>query len=120
MSGRRRRCNLAERLTEHLRRRQDIYFTARSCNPPPVSHKSTRARQILVAVSWQKRIIAETGAGQHAFAKPHAVRAVRARCVGYMARSMSDRQQANGILMEMLGSKVIPVQSASLTLKDAN
>jgi len=67
----------------------------------------------------KKRIIAETGAGQHGVATATLCARFGLECVVYMGAVDVERQQPNVIRMEMLGAKVIPVQSGSRTLKDA-
>ena len=67
----------------------------------------------------KKRIIAETGAGQHGVATATLCARFGLDCVVYMGAVDVERQQPNVIRMEMLGAKVIPVQSGSRTLKDA-
>ena len=67
----------------------------------------------------KKRIIAETGAGQHGVATATLCARFGLECVVYMGAVDVERQQPNVIRMEMLGARVIPVQSGSRTLKDA-
>src|SRR5260221_9109041 len=67
----------------------------------------------------KQRIIAETGAGQHGVAIGTLCARFGLDCVGFMGAVDVERQQPNVIRMEMLGAKVIPVQSGSRTLKDA-
>jgi tryptophan synthase beta chain len=85
------------------------------------SHKINNALgQILVAERLgKKRIIAETGAGQHGVATA-TVCALRGKeCVIYMGQTDIERQSRNVAAMKMLGAKVIPVTSGNMTLKDA-
>src|SRR5246127_4514838 len=67
----------------------------------------------------KKRIIAETGAGQHGVATATLCARFGLECVVYMGAVDVERQQPNVIRMEMLGAKVIPVQSGARTLKGA-
>src|SRR5260370_42650656 len=67
----------------------------------------------------KKRIIAETGAGQHGVATATLCARFGLECVVYMGAADVERQQPNVIRMVMLGAQVIPVQSGSRTLKDA-
>jgi tryptophan synthase beta chain len=67
----------------------------------------------------KKRIIAETGAGQHGVATATAAAKFDMECVVYMGRVDMERQAPNVQRMEMLGAKVVPVESGSRTLKDA-
>ena len=67
----------------------------------------------------KKRIIAETGAGQHGVATATLCARFGLDCVVYMGAVDVARQEPNVIRMEMLGAKVVPVQSGTRTLKDA-
>jgi tryptophan synthase beta chain len=67
----------------------------------------------------KKRIIAETGAGQHGVATATLCARFGLECIVYMGAVDVERQQPNVIRMEMLGARVIPVQSGARTLKDA-
>src|SRR3954468_1689974 len=109
----------AERLTEHLGGAK-IYFKREELNHTG-SHKVNNVLgQIVVARRMgKKRIIAETGAGQHGVATATLCARFGLECLVYMGAVDVERQQANVIRMEMLGAKVIPVQSGSRTLKDA-
>ena len=119
MSAGRRRLYFAERLTEHLGGAK-IYFKREELNHTG-SHKVNNVLgQIMVARRMgKKRIIAETGAGQHGVATATLCARFGLECVVYMGAVDVERQQPNVIRMEMLGAKVIPVQSGSRTLKDA-
>ena len=110
---------LAERLTEHLGGAK-IYFKREELNHTG-SHKVNNVLgQIMVARRMgKKRIIAETGAGQHGVATATLCARFGLECVVYMGAVDVERQQPNVIRMEMLGAKVNPVQSGSRTLKDA-
>src|SRR5438876_448955 len=110
---------LAERLTEHLGGAK-VYFKREELNHTG-SHKVNNVLgQIMVARRMgKKRIIAETGAGQHGVATATLCARFGLDCVVYMGAVDVERQQSNVIRMEMLGAKVIPVQSGSRTLKDA-
>jgi tryptophan synthase beta chain len=67
----------------------------------------------------KRRIIAETGAGQHGVATAAACAKLGIECVVYMGAIDVDRQQPNVATMELFGAKVVPVYSGSKTLKDA-
>ena len=67
----------------------------------------------------KKRIIAETGAGQHGVATATACAMLNLECIVYMGEEDIKRQAPNIYRMEMLGAKVVPVTSGSRTLKDA-
>lgn len=85
------------------------------------SHKINNAiGQILLARrTGKKRIIAETGAGQHGVATATVCARFGMECVIFMGSEDVRRQALNVFRMEMLGAKVIPVTSGSCTLKDA-
>lgn len=67
----------------------------------------------------KKRIIAETGAGQHGVATATACALMGLECVVYMGSVDMDRQALNVFRMKMMGAKVVPAESGSKTLKDA-
>jgi tryptophan synthase beta chain len=109
----------AERLTEHLGGAK-IYFKREELNHTG-SHKVNNVLgQIMVARRMgKKRIIAETGAGQHGVATATLCARFGLECIVYMGAVDVARQAPNVFRMEMLGAKVIPVQSGTRTLKDA-
>jgi tryptophan synthase beta chain len=109
----------AERLTEHLGGGK-IYLKREELNHTG-SHKVNNVLgQIMLARRMSKqRIIAETGAGQHGVATATLCARFGLDCVVYMGAVDVERQQPNVIRMEMLGAKVVPVQSGTRTLKDA-
>ena len=109
----------AERLTEHLGGAK-IYFKREELNHTG-SHKVNNVLgQIMVARRMgKKRIIAETGAGQHGVATATLCARFGLECIVYMGAVDVERQQPNVIRMEMLGATVVPVQSGTRTLKDA-
>ncbi len=76
--------------------------------------------QILLAERLEKkRIIAETGAGQHGVATATVCALKNLECIVYMGEKDIERQAPNVARMKMLGAKVIPATSGSKTLKDA-
>src|ERR1700745_4081375 len=76
--------------------------------------------QILLALRLgKKRIIAETGAGQHGVATATVCALKGVECIVYMGEKDIERQAPNVARMKMLGAKVIPATSGSKTLKDA-
>jgi len=76
--------------------------------------------QILLARRMgKKRIIAETGAGQHGVATATVCALMDMPCVVYMGKTDVERQQPNVQRMQMLGAEVVPVTSGNMTLKDA-
>ncbi|MDR2138758.1 MAG: tryptophan synthase subunit beta [Tannerella sp.] len=85
------------------------------------SHKiNNTIGQILLAQRMGKRrIIAETGAGQHGVATATVCALMNMPCVVYMGRTDVERQQPNVRKMNMLGAEVVPVTSGNMTLKDA-
>ncbi len=109
----------AERLTEHLGGAK-IYFKRDELNHTG-SHKiNNTVGQILLAQRMGKRrIIAETGAGQHGVATATVCAKVGLPCVVYMGAKDIERQAPNVFRMKLLGAEVIPVTSGSHTLKDA-
>ncbi|MGU3492833.1 tryptophan synthase subunit beta [Xanthobacteraceae bacterium A53D] len=109
----------AERLSEHLGGAK-VYLKREELNHTG-SHKVNNVLgQILLARRMgKKRIIAETGAGQHGVATATLCARFGLDCVVYMGAVDVERQKPNVFRMEMLGAKVIPVQSGSSTLKDA-
>lgn len=76
--------------------------------------------QVLLAKKMGKtRVIAETGAGQHGVATATAAAKLGLKCEIYMGKEDTERQRLNVYRMQLLGAKVIPVTSGSMTLKDA-
>ena len=109
----------AERMTEHLGGAK-IYFKREELNHTG-SHKINNVLgQILLARRMgKKRIIAETGAGQHGVATATACARFGLDCVVYMGAVDVERQKPNVFRMKMLGAEVRPVQAGARTLKDA-
>jgi tryptophan synthase beta chain len=109
----------AERLTKHYGKgkiylkREDLCHTG--------AHKINNALgQILLAKRLgKKRIIAETGAGQHGVATATVCAKFGLECHVYMGEVDIERQKPNVFRMRLLGAEVIPVSSGSKTLKDA-
>lgn len=85
------------------------------------AHKLNNAiGQALLAVRMgKKRIIAETGAGQHGVATATACAMFGLQCIVYMGSEDVERQKINVFRMRLLGAEVIPVSSGTKTLKDA-
>ena len=117
----------AERLTDYLRgKAQDaahgakIYFKREELNHTGAHKINNVLGQILLARRMGKtRIIAETGAGQHGVATATACARFGLECIVYMGAVDVERQKPNVFRMNMLGAKVVPVQSGARTLKDA-
>ncbi|MFA5035494.1 MAG: tryptophan synthase subunit beta [Candidatus Margulisiibacteriota bacterium] len=109
----------AERLSDELGgpkiylKREDLCHTG--------AHKinNTIGQLILAKRMGKKRIIAETGAGQHGVATATAAALFDLECVVYMGEEDIRRQALNVFRMELLGATVMPVSSGSKTLKDA-
>ena len=110
---------LAERLTEHFNGAK-IYLKREELNHTG-SHKVNNVLgQILLARRMGKRrIIAETGAGQHGVATATLCARYGLECIVYMGAVDVARQAPNVFRMQMLGAKVVPVESGTKTLKDA-
>jgi tryptophan synthase beta chain len=85
------------------------------------AHKlnNTVGQLLLAAEMGKKRIIAETGAGQHGVATATAAALFSIPCAIYMGEKDIERQELNVVRMKLLGAEVIPVSSGSKTLKDA-
>ena len=109
----------AEKMTKDLGgakiylKREDLNHTG--------SHKINNVLgQVLLAKKMgKKRVLAETGAGQHGVATATAVALMDMECTVYMGREDTERQALNVFRMELLGAKVVAVESGTKTLKDA-
>lgn len=109
----------AEKMTKDLGgakiylKREDLNHTG--------SHKINNVLgQVLLAKKMGKtRVIAETGAGQHGVATATAAALMGMECEIFMGKEDTDRQALNCYRMELLGAKVHPVTSGTMTLKDA-
>ena len=109
----------AERLTEHLGGAK-IYFKREELNHTGAHKVNNVLGQILLARRMgKKRIIAETGAGQHGVATATLCARFGLDCIVYMGAVDVERQKPNVFRMKMLGAEVVPVQSGTRTLKDA-
>ena len=109
----------AERWSKHLGGAQ-IYLKREDLNHTG-SHKvnNTIGQALLAKLSGKKRIIAETGAGQHGVATATIAARLGLECVVYMGADDVKRQAMNVYRMRLLGATVVPVESGSKTLKDA-
>ena len=106
--------NLSKNLNQKIWiKREDLAHTG--------AHKINNAigQALLAKRLGKKRIIAETGAGQHGVATATACAMLNLECIVYMGEEDIKRQAPNIYRMEMLGAKVVPVISGSKTLKDA-
>ena len=85
------------------------------------SHKinNVLGQALLTKRMGKKRIIAETGAGQHGVASATAAALMGLECVVYMGEEDTKRQSLNVARMKLLGAQVVPVTQGSRTLKDA-
>ena len=117
--GRPRPLYFAERLTEHLGGAK-IYFKRDELNHTGAHKINNVMGQILLARRMgKKRIIAETGAGQHGVATATACARFGLECIVYMGEVDMERQKPNVFRMKLLGAEVVPAKSGSRTLKDA-
>ena len=109
----------AKRFSEHaggariFLKREDLNHTG--------SHKinNVLGQALLTKRMGKKRIIAETGAGQHGVASATAAALMGLDCVVYMGEEDTRRQALNVARMKLLGAQVVPVTTGSRTLKDA-
>jgi tryptophan synthase beta chain len=109
----------AERLTRHFGgaklylKREDLNHTG--------AHKinNTMGQILLARRMGKRRIIAETGAGQHGVATATVCALFDIPCVVYMGATDIERQKPNVFRMKLLGAEVVPVTSGTATLKDA-
>ena len=109
----------AERLTEKLGGAK-VYFKRDELNHTGAHKINNVLGQILLARRMgKKRIIAETGAGQHGVATATACARFGLDCVVYMGAVDVERQKPNVFRMKMLGAEVRPVEQGARTLKDA-
>jgi len=109
----------AERLTRHCRGAK-IYLKREDLNHTGAHKVNNTLGQILLARRMGKRrIIAETGAGQHGVATATVCALFDLPCVVYMGATDIERQQPNVFRMKLLGAEVRPVTSGTATLKDA-
>ena len=110
---------LAERLTAHFGGAK-IYFKRDELNHTGAHKINNTIGQILLAKRMgKKRIIAETGAGQHGVATATVCALFNLPCVVYMGAKDIVRQKPNVFRMKLLGAEVIPVESGSKSLNDA-
>ena len=118
-AGRPSRLYFAERLTRHLGgakiylKREDLNHTG--------AHKinNVLGQALLAKKMGKKRLIAETGAGQHGVATATAAALMDMECVVFMGKEDTIRQALNVYRMRLLGAEVVPVETGTATLKDA-
>jgi len=109
---------LARRLSEHAGR--PIYLKREDLNHTG-AHKINNAlgQALLAQRMGKRRIIAETGAGQHGVASATACALLGLECVVYMGSEDIRRQRPNVERMQLLGARVVPVEAGARTLKEA-
>lgn len=118
-SGRPTPLTYAQRLTEYVGgarlflKREDLNHTG--------AHKinNTLGQALLAKRMGKKKLIAETGAGQHGVASATVAALLGMECKVFMGEEDVRRQQLNVFRMELLGAEVVPVRSGTRTLKDA-
>lgn len=109
----------AENMTKDLGGAK-IYFKREDLNHTGAHKINNVLGQCLLAKKMGKtRVIAETGAGQHGVATATAAALMGLECEIYMGKEDTDRQALNVYRMELLGAKVHPVTTGTMTLKDA-
>lgn len=110
---------LAERLSDELGGAR-VYFKRDELNHTGAHKINNTLGQILLARRMGKRrIIAETGAGQHGVATATVCALFNLPCVVYMGEKDIERQAPNVFRMRLLGAEIVPVSSGTATLKDA-
>ena len=117
--GRPTKLYLAQRLTEHAGgariylKREDLAHTG--------SHKlcNVLGQGLLAERMGKRRLIAETGAGQHGVATATIAALLGMECVVYMGEEDCRRQRLNVVRMQLMGAEVVPVTTGTRTLKDA-
>lgn len=108
----------AKRLSEH--HKTNIYLKREDLNHTGAHKINNTLGQILMAKRLgKKRIIAETGAGQHGVATATVCALMGLECIVYMGEVDIERQAPNVARMKLLGAKVVPATCGSKTLKDA-
>jgi tryptophan synthase beta chain len=118
-NGRETPLTFADRLTAHYGKGK-IYLKREDLNHTGAHKLNNTLGQILLAKRLgKKRIIAETGAGQHGVATATVCAKFGLECTVYMGEVDVERQEMNVFRMKMMGAKVVPVSSGSRTLKDA-
>ena len=109
----------AEKLSNRLGGAK-IYLKREDLNHTGAHKINNCLGQVLLAKRMgKKRIIAETGAGQHGVATATACALMDMECIVYMGELDTQRQALNVFRMELLGAKVVPVKTGGRTLKDA-
>ena len=109
----------AERLSKQLNGAK-IYFKRDELNHTGAHKINNCIGQVLLAKRMgKKRIVAETGAGQHGVATATVCALFNLKCIVYMGETDIKRQAPNVFKMKLLGADIVPVKSGTATLKDA-
>ncbi len=109
----------ASRLTEKYNRAKIFLKREDLCHTGAHKINNVIGQMLLAKKIGKKRIIAETGAGQHGVATATVAAKVGLDCIVYMGREDTRRQEPNVNRMKLLGADIIPVDSGTQTLKDA-
>lgn len=109
----------AERLTKHYGKAKIYLKREDLCHTGAHKINNVLGQILLAKYLGKRRIIAETGAGQHGVATATACAKFGLHCVVYMGDTDIERQKPNVFRMKLMGAEVIPVKSGSRTLKDA-
>jgi tryptophan synthase beta chain len=109
----------AERLTQHFGKARIYLKREDLCHTGAHKINNVIGQMLLAKRIGKKRIIAETGAGQHGVATATVAAKFGLDCIVYMGREDTHRQEPNVNRMRLLGAEVIPVDSGTRTLKDA-
>lgn len=109
----------AERMTRHYGKAKIYLKREDLCHTGAHKINNTIGQILLARRMGKKRIIAETGAGQHGVATATVCARFGLECIVYMGKEDTERQKLNVDRMKLLGAEVRPVYSGSQTLKDA-
>ena len=109
----------AKNLSGHFKHGRIFLKREDLCHTGAHKINNTLGQGLLAQRLGKKRVVAETGAGQHGVATATAARVFNLDCVVYMGEEDIRRQALNVYKMKLLGAKVVPVSSGSRTLKDA-
>lgn len=109
----------AERLTKYYGRAKIYLKREDLCHGGAHKMNNTIGQALLAKRMGKKRVIAETGAGQHGVATATAAALFEMECQVYMGEEDTRRQSLNVFRMNLLGAEVMPVTSGTKTLKDA-
>ncbi len=118
-AGRPTQITRADRLAAHYGKGKIYLKREDLCHTGAHKINNTIGQILLAKRSGKRRIIAETGAGQHGVATATVAARMGLACDVYMGDEDIERQQLNVRRMEMLGARVIPVHTGTRTLKDA-